>query len=368
MLPAAAEPFDSPAHIFEVLWEGVRAIAIVDAGHFRLHDRYGRDVTDRYPELSGIASSVRGDGLALDGEIVALDAGGKPDFARLRPRLALDPREAARLAVQTPVTFQAFDLLYREGQPVMAWPLRRRQDMLRQIAAPGPGDAVPDSVGRDGVAFFEAAREHGLGGIVAKERESRYLPGQRSRSWLTIRVHQKDEFVIGGFTYGGPSIRPALRARTGPFSSLLLGLFDAEGTLHYAGQVAGGFDSIDPEEHRLLDELVADSCLFAPEPALRRLVFWCRPELAATVRFADWAPGATLRFPVFEALRPDVPPESCRLDRDDHCRDLRFRPSPATTPSPSSDARSCFWSSMFAQRSPACSMRAPAVRIVKSVG
>jgi len=312
MLPAAAaEPFDSPAHIFEVLWEGIRAIAIVEAGRLRLHDRFARDITDRYPELSGIAAHVRGDSLALDGEIVALDADGKPDFARLRPRLAADPRAAARLAAQTPVTFQAFDLLYREGQPVMGWPLRRRRDMLRQIA-------VPDFVARDGVAFFEAAREHGLGGIVAKERESRYLPGQRSRAWLTVKVHQKDEFVIGGFTYGGPSARRGRRGSPGPFSSLLLGLFDAEGALHYVGQVAGGFDSIDPDEHRLLDELVADGCPFTPEPGLGRLVFWCRPELAATVRFAERSPDGGLRFPVFEALRPDVPPESCRLDRDDH--------------------------------------------------
>ncbi len=318
MLPAAAaEPFDSPAHIFEVLWEGIRAIAIVEAGHTRLHDRFGRDITDRYPELSGMAPHARGDGLALDGEIVALDADGKPDFARLRPRLTTDPRAAARLAAQTPVTFQAFDLLYREGQPLMGWPLRRRRDMLGQVAVPGPAIAVPDFVAREGVAFFEAAREHGLGGIVAKERESRYLPGQRSRAWLTVKVHQKDEFVIGGFTYGGPSPRPAPRGRAGPFSSLLLGLFDAEGALHYVGQVAGGFEAIDPDEHRLLDEMVADGCPFTPEPGLGRLVFWCRPELAATVRFAEWAPDGALRFPVFEALRPDVPPESCRLDRDD---------------------------------------------------
>ena len=317
MLPAAGgEPFDSPAHLFEVMWSGVRAIAFVEGGRVRVQDRFCRDVTQRYPELQEISPQLNGSGIVLDGEIVALDARGRPDFALLRPRLASDdPGEAKRLATRTPVTFQAFDILYQDGRRLMSEPLRRRKSVLRQCARlPGPL-AVPDFVEREGIAFFEAVRQHGLEGIVAKERESRYLPGQRSRAWEKLRVYEKDEFVICGFTYGGP-----IKGRLGPRSrrplvSLLLGLYDEGGRLRYVGEVEGGFaDASLDETVRILDDVASRVCPLDPPPALARLVFWCRPCLAASVRYAGWTREGNLRFPLFESLRPDVPAESCRLE------------------------------------------------------
>ena len=320
MLPAPApEPFDSPAHIFEVIWDGLRAVVFVEGGQVRIQDRYGRDVTHRFPELAGIASRVQGSGLSFDGVIVVLDRNGRPDLRRLAPRLAADePGAAQQLADSAPATFEAFDLLYREGQPVTGWTLRRRKEMLRSLVRPSPVIVVPDWVARDGIAFYEAAREHELEGIVAKELDSRYLPGQRSRSWLAVKVHERDEFVIAGYTFGGrwSPRRPSKPARE-PLHSLVLGAYDENERLHFIGEATGGFsrdDAADLAER--LDSLAARECLLAEEPRLGRLVFWCRPEVCATVRFGGWTAERRLRFPLFEAARPDVPAVSCMLPEE----------------------------------------------------
>ena len=314
MLPTAApEPFDSPAHIFEVLWEGVRALAFIERGEIRVQDRWGRDITRRFPELAAIPPRLRESGVVLDGAIVCLDDEGRPDFTRLSKRLGIDDSDAAIDACErSPVTFQAFDLLYRERQPLMGWTLRRRKEMLRGIARPDATLAVPDDVARDGIAFFEAAREHGLLGIVAKESESKYLPGERSRAWLTVHARNQAEFVIGGYTFGGRwNARDRSRPRADAFGSLLLGRFRGDGRLDYAGEVSGGFQEDAEELLRRLDEATTSASPFGETPALERLVFWCRPDVVATIGFAEWTGDGRLRFPVFRSLRPDVPAESC---------------------------------------------------------
>jgi len=313
MLPSsAAEPFDSPSLFFEVIWDGIRALLFFERGAVRIQDRYGRDVTGRFPELQIAASCLNGSAIVLDGAIVCFDDRGRPDFSSLHPRLA-SPAGAA-IACDAPVTFQAFDILYRNGLSVMGEPLRRRKSLLRQTVRTQGPIAVPDFVERDGVAFFEAARAHGLEGIIAKDRDSPYSQGARPRAWLSMKVYHRSEFVIGGYTFGG-IVKPGLPSRHGePFASLLLGQFDAQGSLRYVGEVSGGFTSASATETvRALDAIASPVSPFGEEPAAGRLVFWCRPELVCTVRFAAWGPGRRLRFPLFEWLRPDVPPLACRL-------------------------------------------------------
>ena len=308
------QPFDSPSHIFEVKWDGVRALAFIEGGAVRIQDRYLRDVTALYPELQVLGRQAEA-GTVLDGEIVVLNGEGRPEPARLRERLAArDGEEAKRLAAEAPVTFQAFDILYSRGASTMDRPLWRRKLLLHRATRPAGVLAVPGFLEREGVAFFEAAREHGLEGVVAKVREGAYLRGRRTPAWLKLKVHQKDEFVVGGYTFGGGWGREG-RPRRGPFESLLLGLYDEGGALRYVGEVVGGFPEADAASiTEALDALATKECPFGEAPASRRLVFWCRPELVATVRFAEWTAEGLLRFPVFEALRPDVPPGSCRLD------------------------------------------------------
>jgi bifunctional non-homologous end joining protein LigD len=310
---SASEPFNSPAHIFEVIWSGVRALAFIERSSVRLQDRFGHDITHRFPELGGLAARVRDGGVVLDGAIVCLDGHGRPDFHRLHPRLALDePVAIQRLAGDSPATFEVFDILYRLGAPLTGWALRRRKETLRTTVRPSGAIAVPDWVEHDGVAFYEAAREHRLEGIVAKEAESRYVPGERSRSWLAVRVYPRSEFVVGGYTFGGRwDPRGAQRASREPFSSLLLGLHRNDGRLDYVGEVTGGFPSDMDELTHQLEGVTATDCPFAEAPAPGRLVFWCRPELAVTARYGGWTEEGRLQFPVFEALRPDVPARYC---------------------------------------------------------
>ena len=310
MLPVLSqEPFDSPSHLFEVLWDGLRAITFVEAGAVRAHDRYLRDITALYPELAGVWRRVRSKHAVLDGVIVALDEEGRPHFRRLSPRLAPSPSAAERrLAQEVPVTYQVFDILYWDGRSVMELPLWRRRALLQQVLRPDDFLKIPDCVERDGIAFFEAARDHGLEGVIAKEKAGLYRPGERSAAWLKLPIYQQGDFVIGGYTYGGGR-------RKDPFGSLLLGLYDDRGRLLPVGEVGGGFDQGSAKEVlAILDPLQTAHCPFAQPPRVSRLIFWCRPEAACRVRFGDWTHDGKLRFTIFVALRPDLPPAECRLE------------------------------------------------------
>jgi bifunctional non-homologous end joining protein LigD len=306
------EPFDSQSHIFELLWEGLRAVIFIDGRSVVIQDRYGRDVTALFPELAFLHQRVPLTGTALDGMIVALDDDGTPEFGGLLPRLFRD--DSAPSEKRPHIAFHAFDVLYRDAESVMDYTLRRRKEILREIVRPGDRIAVPDDVQTDGIALFEAARQHGLGGIVAKEMNSSYAPGARSRAWLTIRTFPRRNFVVGGFTYGGPWRGKTAAKHRGPIESVLVGLYDGERRLRFVGEASGSFRSGDITAEKL-DSIATANCPFAEPPAVEKLVFWCRPQLAAAVRYAEWTPAGTLRFPVFETLRPDTPPETLLIDR-----------------------------------------------------
>jgi ATP-dependent DNA ligase len=218
------------------------------------------------------------------------------------------------MASEQPVIFQAFDVLYRDGHPVMNEPLKTRKRMLKQVVRLRGVLDVPDYVESDGVAFFEAAREHGLAGIVAKELESRYVGGLRTRAWQVVLVYPRDDFVIGGFTYGGPTRVRAGPHRSPPFHSILVGQYDRWGQLRCMAEVAGGFSEEAVEQMSTIFEGVMTTvCPFTKPPAPERLVFWCDPVVTATVAYSERTTEGTLRFPKFETLRLDVPAESCRI-------------------------------------------------------
>lgn len=307
----AGEPFDSSAHLFELLWQGIRAILYVEGRAVRIQDRYGRDVSDRFSELASLHQRLPRNGTALDGIIVALDAHGRPAFEGLLPRLLPDLFPATPNAH---IAFQAFDALYRDNESLMDYTLRRRKEVLSEIVRPNDRISVPDHVQTDGVALFEAARQHNLGGIVAKELNAPYQPGRRSPSWLAIRTFPRRNFVVGGFTYGGPWRGKKAARHRGPIESVLVGLYGDDGRIHYAGEASGSFRGGDALV-AALDSVTTVQCPFAVPPAVSKLVFWCRPRFAAAVRFSEWTASGTLRFPVFETLRPDIPPETCRLEQ-----------------------------------------------------
>ena len=196
----ARHPFDSTEHFFELKWDGIRAMAFLEEGRLRLLSRTSRDITASFPELADLPGQVGARSVVLDGELVCLDSDGRPSFPLLQRRLGAAGRRGGR---DNPVHFIAFDLLYLEGRSVMAEPLYSRKSRLHEIVRPSDMAQVCDLVDGDGAAFFQATCQHGLEGIVAKEKSSPYLPGRRSPHWLKVKRVRESEFVIGGYTFSG---------------------------------------------------------------------------------------------------------------------------------------------------------------------
>ncbi|MDO8531862.1 MAG: non-homologous end-joining DNA ligase [Dehalococcoidia bacterium] len=301
-----AEPFDSPDHIFEPAWDGMRALAFIEGGRLRLQGRNLAAPTGEWPEMEALPKLVSGDGVVLDGEIVALDALGRSSFTRLQDRLRRQTREGPeRAARRIPATYMAFDILYWAHRSLLTEPLMRRRDVLQQVARTEGPLRVAEFVESAGVSFFQVVEQLGLEGMVAKHKDGIYLPGRRSPYWLRVRVARSGIFVIGGYTFGGGNRRQ-------PFLSLLLGLYDGD-RLVYAGSVSGGFsDAARKETYERLVPLHTDVCPFASPPvSIHQFIYWCGPELVCQVKYGEMAPDKRVRFPLFVALRPDISPHDC---------------------------------------------------------
>ena len=217
--------------------------------------------------------------------------------------------DIARADAELPVLFFPFDLLYLDGFDLRRTPLGQRIEVLARVLRPGPLLQPVQSFEADGKAAYEAAVAFGFEGVVAKRRDGAYLDGRRSRQWLKVKARRSADFVVGGWRAGEG-------ARAGSFGALLLGAYDEDGALRYAGRVGSGFSDRSLEELRpRLDALAAEADPFAdapPEPG--RLTF-VRPELVAEVEFANWTSDGRLRAPVFLRLRDDKPPsEVLRAD------------------------------------------------------
>ncbi|HXH21241.1 MAG TPA: DNA ligase [Dehalococcoidia bacterium] len=304
MLPARGEePFDSEQHIFEVRWGGIRALAFIEQARLTLLSQSGRDITAWFPELAPIAGQVRRDGAVLDGEIVPLGADGEPDLALLSARLAGAPPEDGSAFC----LYQAYDLLYSGGLPLMARPLLQRKEALAGVlSGPGPAVAV-DYVHDEGVALFEAAAERRLPGVVAKAKASTYKPGERSRDWIEVPLYESGWFVIGGYVLG--------IGKEDPVAGLLLGEPALPGRLRHVATVQGGIPGSLLE--RALSALTTETSPFLAVPPLMRLVYWLRPELVCEVRYARREADGRLRFPVFVTMRPDLTPKDIWRDARD---------------------------------------------------
>ena len=291
---AARAAFSSQEYVFEVKWDGLRCLLFVEGdGHVWLQDRALRDITSLVPGLAGAYRQVA-PRTVLDGELVATDDSGRPDQAALRRRLQAGDRMSQR-----PLAYLAFDILYTGGRSLLRQPLLRRKARLRRSVTSGDQVFVPDHIEGEGVELFEACLERGLEGVVAKHRDSTYVPGQRSPFWLTVKAVKSDDFVVLGATPGDP------------FGALLVG-YHEDGRLLPCGSVGGGFDE---EATALLAaeirRLERPECPLSPEPVVTAPVRWCNPELVVSVRYSEWTPDGTLRFPIFSGIRRDVHPAEC---------------------------------------------------------
>src|SRR5262249_17217842 len=222
---SAEAPFSSPEYLFEVKWDGLRCMLVRDpTGQVSLKDRSLNDITVDIPEVVAAARRVP-PGSVIDGELVATDADGRPDYPRLRAGLAA----GARMRDEIPTAYLAFDALYVEGRPLLRQPIIRRRARLQKAVEAGGHIFVPDHIEEDGVELFEACLERGLEGVVAKHKQSPYVPGQRSPFWLKVKAVKSDDFVVVGWMGDRP------------FDSLVVGFYE-EGRLLPCGTVGGGYD------------------------------------------------------------------------------------------------------------------------------
>jgi bifunctional non-homologous end joining protein LigD len=309
------KPFDGPEWLFEIKWDGYRAVAFLENGKVRLVSRNQNELTPRYPELKDLPQFVKAKTAILDGEVVALDEQGRASFSLMQQRTGFRPggRRAATNA-DVPVLYYAFDLIYLDGYDWRRVPLEERKEKLASLLIAGDALRYSDHYERQGKALFEIARKKGLEGILAKKRDSLYQQ-RRSGEWLKIKITHRLECVIGGYTEPEGS-RPHL-------GSIVLGLYDKQGRLIHVGQAGSGFDQKSLEEvWKLLQKRESKKNPFYGEVEALRKLYWVRPELVAEIEYSEWTEGTMsgsgpkLRAPVFLGLRDDKDPKECVLEQE----------------------------------------------------
>jgi bifunctional non-homologous end joining protein LigD len=303
-------PADPSGWAFEPKWDGLRCIGAVEAGVVRLVSRNGRELSSDYPELHDLGSCFGPTQALVDGEIIAFDADGRPDFGSRQPRMHVSDEAAARQRAATdPVTYVVFDLLQLDGRSLRDLPYDARRRLLVQLDLHGPHLATSPSWTDAGLdTVLRATAGLGLEGIVAKRRSSRYEPGTRSPSWRKVKHHAGQEVVVGGWTAGRGE-------RTGELGALLVGVHDGD-DLVYAGRVGTGFDRA--ERVRLLATLTAleqGESPFAGPVRFDGEIHWARPEVVVQVEFSEWTASGHLRQPSYRGIRTDKSAEEVIRER-----------------------------------------------------
>ena len=295
---AVTEPPKGSHWLYEIKWDGVRALCLIKDGKLEIQTRRGNRCEKQYPELADLPSHLNAKTAWLDGEICVLDEKGRSRFELIQPRIGANALAAPHLAETSPVTLFLFDILYLDGYDVRGVALEDRKRLLNSIVTPSDHIRLSDSFDTDGVQMFEAARQMNLEGILAKDRRSTYVSARTSH-WLKLKVQSEQEFVIAGFTDGERDY----------FGALVLA-YEKEGKWLHAGQVGTGFDQkLMKAIHARLKPLITKTCPFHPKPKIKDPVTWIKPEVVCQVRFLDWTQDGMLRAPVFVALRDDKPAE-----------------------------------------------------------
>jgi bifunctional non-homologous end joining protein LigD len=301
-----AAPFNHPDWMWEPKLDGYRVLAFIDGKEVRLRSRRGLDLAPAFPGLVEELGRQAAGRMILDGEIVALDAAGRPSFNALQNRARAKTATEIKVAErEVPVVYYCFDMPYFAGVDLRQAPYRDRRRYLAQCLLPTPRVQLVHA-SEDGVALREAALQSGFEGVVGKRKDSRYESGRRSGSWLKVKPVLGAEFVVGGYTRGKGS-RAALGA-------LLVGYWDG-GELRFASHVGSGFDELVLKTLKArLEPLARETCPFAEEPDLPNPTTWVEPETVVEVKFHSWTEDGHLRAPVFLRLRDDVKTSDVKAD------------------------------------------------------
>lgn len=302
--PMLARPGSLPARdadwAAEIKWDGYRAGAYCRGGDLELVSRNGNEISDRFPEITELGASAPGENLILDGEIVALDPEGLPDFGRLQQLFHAE--RTGRRPEGPGAVYMIFDVLHHAGRQLADLPYLERREILGGLDLNGPSWQTPDHARGDLTELLGATRERGLEGLVLKRLDSRYEPGMRSGAWLKVKNVRSQELVVGGWL-------PGEGAREGKVGALLVGAWDGEGAerrLLYMGRVGTGFDrdSLALLADRLEPLRRAHSPFATAVPAGAVHV---EPELVVEVEFRELTRDGLLRHASFKGLRPDKP-------------------------------------------------------------
>jgi bifunctional non-homologous end joining protein LigD len=287
-----AAPFDDPAWQFEVKWDGFRVETVVDGGTVRMWTRGEQDAARYFGAFLAPPTWIAARAAIVDGEVIALDDHGEPDFALLQARI----KGTGRSGIPTPFVYEVFDLLHLEGRSMIDEPLEERRRLLAGIIGVDPRVRLSEHVDGDGVAFFEAARMRGLEGIMAKDRRSTYHPGRRSPAWQKVKIRPEQELVVGGWATGA--------GKAVDLGALLVGVYQ-DGALRYAGKIGAGFtDANRAELLAAMAPLAAETPPFVPPPprAVLRVARWLRPELVIRAEFAGWTGDGLVRQASYKGL------------------------------------------------------------------
>jgi bifunctional non-homologous end joining protein LigD len=290
------EPPASDGWLFEIKWDGVRALAHISQGRLILRSRRGDDITTQYPELCDLTQHVKAESAVLDGEIIVADEEGRPRFELIQPRImARGTHSIARMASQSPARFVAFDLLYRNGRDLRTLPLRTRKQELADLVEPYALFQVSQNFEVSGQGLLQAAQAQGLEGIMAKRAESHYVSA-RSDDWRKIKTGNDDDFLICGFTKGERE----------HFGALVLGERSANGLI-YCGNVGTGFDAKTMAAlYKMMQPLRQQQAPFPVTPKIAQEVVWLKPQLVCAVRYLERTSAGRLRAPVYKGLREEV--------------------------------------------------------------
>jgi len=300
----AVKPFSSKDWLFEIKWDGIRAISYVDA-ELSIRSRYDKELKYNFPELNELVALAKN--TVLDGEIVIIRE-GRPDFQTLLERSrSTPPRDIQHLANKYPALIVIFDLLEKNGKPLLDLPLVERKRVLKEYVQEGKNVVLSEFVEEQGEAYYSAAIKRGLEGVMAKRKDSRYEPGIRSNNWLKIKKLLTCDCVIFGYTQG-----EGIREQT--FGALILGLYNEERPV-YVGKVGTGFsEALIKLLMKTFNGLKVETKTLQIVDVPERIT-WLKPNLVCEVVYQSITKDGKLRMPRFHGLGADKPPHECTLDQ-----------------------------------------------------
>jgi bifunctional non-homologous end joining protein LigD len=299
-----AAPFNDPDWQFEIKWDGFRVETVVDGDRVRIWTRGQQDAAGYFGEFLAPPTWISARRAIVDGEVIALDDRGEPDFALLQSRI----KRRASPGVVNPFLYEVFDLLHLDDRSLLDEPLEERRRLLAEVLRPDPRVRLSEDIAGDGIAFYETAKSRGLEGVMAKDRRSTYLPGARTMSWRKVKIRPEQELVVGGWATG--------LGAAAELGALLVGVYE-DGALRYAGKVGAGFTK-DTRAELLaaLPPLAADESPFATPPprAAARVARWVRPELVIRAEFAGWTGDGLVRQAAYKGFDLGKDPRKVRRE------------------------------------------------------